>query len=131
MSTAVLLSIKPEFALAIFAGKKKFEFRKAVYRNPEVETIYVYASAPLSKVIGTFSVDEVIEHHPEDLWKKTSSGAGISREYFDQYFEGRERGYALKVRETELFKEFVSLIDMFGLRHPPQSFRYVSEHEVQ
>lgn len=125
MSIAVLLSIKPEFALAIFSGEKKFEFRKAIYRNPSVIRIYVYASAPLSKVIGEFFVEEIIERHPDVLWQETSHGAGISKEYFNEYFAGRERGYALRIREAELFEDSMYLTDMFGIRHPPQSFRYV------
>ena len=30
----LLLSIKPEFALRIFAGEKTYEFRKAVHQQP-------------------------------------------------------------------------------------------------
>ena len=51
MQTNVLLSIKPEFAEKIFQGVKRYEFRKALFKNREVEKIIVYASAPVSKVI--------------------------------------------------------------------------------
>ncbi len=43
MSAAILLSIKPEFASAIFSGEKLYEFRKAVFRNRSVDKVYVYA----------------------------------------------------------------------------------------
>jgi len=125
MSIAVLLSIKPKFAFAIFAGEKIFEFRKILFRNPDIKKVFVYASAPTSRVIGYFHVDEILENHPTILWKETSHGAGISESFFNEYFAGRERGFALKVRQTELFDSPVKLIDMFGFKHPPQSFRYV------
>nr|VFJ44606.1 MAG: Predicted transcriptional regulator, contains an HTH and PUA-like domains [Candidatus Kentron sp. FW]VFJ54211.1 MAG: Predicted transcriptional regulator, contains an HTH and PUA-like domains [Candidatus Kentron sp. FW] len=128
MSSAVLLSIKPEFALAIFSGEKRFEFRKTIYRDHSVSKVYVYASAPISKVIGEFQVEEVIEQHPKVLWQKTSHGAGITEEYFNEYFAGREIGYALKVTDVARFEESQDLEPMFGIRHPPQSFRYVSMH---
>lgn len=55
----VLLSIKPEFANKIFEGSKKFEFRRSIFKNKQVKSIVVYASAPISKVIGEFEIDTV------------------------------------------------------------------------
>ena len=43
MQIEVLLSIKPKFAASIFSGNKKFEFRKAIFRNARVKKVYVYA----------------------------------------------------------------------------------------
>jgi predicted transcriptional regulator len=125
MSTAVLLSIKPEFAEAIFSGEKKYEFRKAIYKNKSVKVIYVYASAPISKVIGSFHVDKILENDLETLWKCTNDAAGISEAYFHEYFADRSFGFALKVEKAKLFDEPIKLIEMFGIEHPPQSFRYV------
>ena len=124
MSIAVLLSIKPCFADAIFAGDKLFEFRKSALRNGEARKVYVYASAPISKVIGYFYIDELIERPLPDLWKETKNGAGISKKYFEQYFAGKAIGYALKVAQPSLFKT-PKYLDAFGISHPPQSFRYV------
>lgn len=125
MSTAILLSIKPEFASAIFSGEKLYEFRKAVFRNRSINKVYVYASAPVSRVIGHFFISEIIEGHPRNLWEETSYGAGISKKYFNEYFANRNLGYALRVMNAQLFKESQDLKEMFGIRHPPQSFRYV------
>lgn len=126
MSIAVLLSIKPEFAIAIFSGEKTYEFRKTVFKNRSVNKIYVYASSPMSRVIGTFYIGEIIQDHPKALWEETSNGAGITEECFYKYFSGRELGYALRVEKAFLFDEPRELEGMFGLHHPPQSFRYVS-----
>ena len=38
----VLLSIKPEFADKIFNGTKKYEFRKSIFKNKDVDTVVVY-----------------------------------------------------------------------------------------
>jgi predicted transcriptional regulator len=125
MSTAVLLSIRPEFADAIFSGEKTFEFRRTVFRNRTVKRIYVYACAPVSRVIGTFAVGDILQMHPDDLWQETSEGAGLSRRRFQEYFAGRSFGYALQVEEAELFDKPRELEGLFGISHPPQSFRYV------
>lgn len=130
MSTAILLSIKPQFADAIFRGEKTYEFRKALFKNRDVEKVYVYASAPISKVIGVFYIDGILEMEPEELWSKTSYGAGISEKYFHDYFSGRNRAYAIRVDRTALFEEPRKLQCMFGIGHPPQSFRYVSSRNA-
>lgn len=125
METNVLLSIKPEFAKAIFDGVKKFEFRKAIFKNRNVDKVYVYASAPVSQVIGYFTIDKILESHPEDLWEETKHSSGIKKNYYDEYFEGRERAYAIRVHQTQLFETPVTLQERFKISHPPQSFRYV------
>jgi len=71
MQTNVLLSIKPEFAERIFQGIKRYEFRKAIFRNRNVNKVIVYASAPISKVIGEFEIDDILEHEVEELWDLT------------------------------------------------------------
>jgi len=125
MQIKVLLSIKPEFAASIFSGDKKFEFRKAIFRNERVKKVYVYASRPIGLVIGEFEIDQVISTDPKTLWKKTMNDAGISKDYFDKYFDGRNIAHALKVGTTVRYKEPKTLMEMFNIDRPPQSFMYI------
>ncbi len=125
MPINVLLSIKPNFAAAIFSGKKQFEFRRAIFKNTNVKKVYVYASKPIGLVIGEFEIDKIIAADPESLWKTTKKASGISKEYFDEYFEGSEVAYALKVNTVQAYEVPVTLMDMFNIKRPPQSFLYV------
>jgi predicted transcriptional regulator len=127
MQTRVLLSIKPKFAEAIFAGTKKFEFRRAIFKNPQITHVLVYASSPVSKVLGEFEVDGVLNMTIKNLWDRTSSWAGIDQSYFKEYFRGKRSGYALKVKKPIKFSEPLSLQGHFGISHPPQSFCYVDD----
>ena len=68
---AVLLSIKPEFAEKIFAGTKKFEFRKIIFKHRNINKIIVYASSPIKKVIGEFIIDDIIIADIDTLWNTT------------------------------------------------------------
>ena len=52
----VLLSIRPQFALQIFEGSKRYEYRRAIFKREGVTSVLVYASAPIGKVIGEFEV---------------------------------------------------------------------------
>lgn len=120
----VLLSIKPQFAVKIFDGTKKFEFRKSIFKNSKINTVVVYASSPIQKVIGEFTFDEIIEEHPEVVWEKTKNHSGITKEFFDEYFLNRDKAFAIRVKETNQYKIPMDLID-FDLNFAPQSYVYL------
>ena len=120
----VLLSIKPQFAIKIFDGTKKFEFRKSVFKNSNINTVVVYASAPMQKVIGEFTIAEIMEEEPEALWEMTKRHSGISKDFFDEYFFNRDRAFAIKVKDITRYKEPKELRD-FDLNFAPQSFVYL------
>ncbi len=125
MPTRVLLSVKPQFAEAILTGRKTFEFRRAVFRRQEVDTVVLYASSPTCKVVGEFTIAEVLSLALDALWQTTRHGGGIDRDYFDRYFEGRAEGYALKVKRARRYRSPLCLRKDLGILHPPQSFCYL------
>ncbi|RPD96521.1 hypothetical protein EGM88_09140 [Aureibaculum marinum] len=120
----VVLSIKPEFAFKIFDGSKKFEFRKAIFKNRNVTSVIVYASSPVQKVIGEFEIGKIINNDLETLWSLTKEHSGITEDFFYEYFSKKERGYAIQVKNKKIYKEPKCLRKDFNL-HPPQSFAYV------
>lgn len=119
----VLLSIKPEFAELIFSGIKKYEYRKQIFKQ-DVNTVVVYASSPVQKIIGEFSIENIEHENIETLWEKTEDYSGISYEYFSEYFINREYGYAIKVANTNRYKNPISLNKLYS-SIPPQSFAYI------
>ncbi len=120
----VLLSIKPEFANKIFEGTKKFEFRRSIFKNPNIKTIVVYASAPVQKVIGEFEIDKIISNNLSDLWDLTKKYSGISEDYFFEYFADKETGFAIKIKKAKKYKIPKCIRADFNL-YPPQSFLYL------
>lgn len=122
----VLLSIKPEHANNILEGKKLFEFRKAVFKNPSVKTVVIYATMPIGKVIGEFEVEEVLSDQPNKVWSLTSEFAGISKVFFNEYFNGRDKAYAIKVKEPKRYAEPIDLKRVVQNGIAPQSFCYIT-----
>ena len=122
----VVLSIKPEFAEKIFLGTKKYEFRRAIFKNPDIKKIIVYASSPVQKVIGEFEIDKIISYDLNTLWDKTKECSGITKEYFFQYFGDKENGFAIKIKKAKLYDTPKCLKEDYNLV-PPQSFSYFSE----
>lgn len=120
----VLLSIKPEFAERIFDGSKKYEFRKAIFKNPDVKTIVVYASSPVQRVIGEFDIETILSDAPETLWKETQEFSGITEDFFFDYFSKRNVGFAIKVKQVRRYNKPRCLRTSYNVS-PPQSFCYV------
>jgi predicted transcriptional regulator len=122
----VLLSIKPEYAEMIFNGTKKFEFRRTVFKNPNIKTVVVYASSPVQRVIGEFEIEFIINEGLQDLWEMTQEFSGISESFFFEYFKSKEKGYAIKIKKVKKYKESLCLKENFNAT-PPQSFMYLQE----
>ncbi len=121
----VILSIKPEFADKIFSGIKKFEFRRALFKNKDVKTILVYSSSPVQKIIGEFEIEKILAENPDTLWSKTKDYSGISREYFDAYFTDKDLGYAIEVKKVKRYKTPKCIKSDYNML-PPQSFAYLA-----
>lgn len=121
----VLLSIKPEYAESILDGSKHFEFRKSIFKREGVEKVVIYATMPVGKVVGEFDVDGVLAMEPDELWNKTKKNAGISFSFFQSYFSGRNKGFAIKVKNPRRYDEPCELNEVIPNGAAPQSYRYL------
>lgn len=119
----VVLSIKPEFAFKIFDGTKKFEFRKAIFKNTKIKTVIVYASSPVQQVIGEFDIERIINKDIDSLWELTQDFSGITEDYFYEYFANRIEGFAIEIKKPKKYRQPKCLRADYNLV-PPQSFAY-------
>ena len=119
----IIISINPEHVENIINGTKKFEYRTKAAKS-DVKKIIIYETAPIKKVVAEAEIIEVLMMKPEDLWEETKEKSGISKSFFDSYFENREVAYAYRLGKVKVYKESKTLED-FGLRCAPQSFAYV------
>lgn len=125
----VLLSVHPQYANAIMDGRKRVEFRK---KFPEgVGLVVVYATKPVGKVVGWFTVQEIVEAPPASLWRQFSETGCIERGDFFDYFKGREVGLGVTVREVERLEAPVALKRLLPSGVPPQSFQYLAKSLLQ
>jgi len=81
-----LLSIKPVFVEEIMAGNKRFEYRKRIFKQ-DVDSVVIYASMPVGKIVGEFKIGEIINKSPKDVWQETKDYSGISYSFFQSYFK--------------------------------------------
>lgn len=125
----VLLSIKPEFAEKVLTQQKQYEFRKTSFRDPgAIDTIFMYASSPTQEVVGQFSIGEIVEATPMQLWDDYAELSGIQhRDRFMSYFDGTETGYAIEIKDPTSLSPTVDPWSHFDDFRPPVSFQYVDE----
>ncbi|MFK4647368.1 putative transcriptional regulator [Bradyrhizobium ottawaense] len=121
----VLLSIKPTHVANILAGTKTFEFRRRIFARKDVKQVLIYCTKPVGRFVGEFEIADILCDRPDRLWKQTRIGSGISKEFFDDYFEGRDEGYALKIGRVRAFSRQVVPTEVIKGFSPPQSFMYV------
>ncbi|MBO6193243.1 MAG: ASCH domain-containing protein [Clostridiales bacterium] len=119
----VLLSINPEHVSNIISGRKKYEYRKIVAKQ-EVSSIYIYETTPVKRIVAEAEVLGVIKLPPNQLWELTKQYSGISKCFFDTYFQDRQVAYAYELGKVTVYEKPRKLID-FGVKAAPQSFVYI------
>lgn len=123
----ILLSIKPQFVEKIMSGEKKYEFRKTEFKRKDIDTIIVYSSGRVKKLVGEIKFKKVLCDSPDKIWSLTSIHSGLSFDSFMGYFEGRQKAYAIVIEKFIPYNDILSLDDRFPGIKAPQSFRYLDE----
>ena len=123
----IILSIRPKYCESIKSEEKKYEFRRRIFSShQDIGVVYMYATSPVKKIVGWFTVEQVIHDRIKSLWNSCKKEAGISKKEFFDYFDRNEMGYALKIGEVTN----IDPIDPRGVIPkfaPPQSFCYVGD----
>lgn len=122
MEKAVILPNRPVYCKLIEDGLKSHELRRRIWKNKDVTRVYLYATAPLSYIRSYFTIGEILEECPSDLWMKVSQ-AGISWDEFLMYFGGLDKGYAIEVQHYRKLR-YPLRISELGLG-TPQNFIYI------
>lgn len=120
----VILSIKPVFVEKIFSGEKKYEYRKQGF-GKNINKIYIYATSPICRIVGEFVIDGILKGNPETVWGKTKNYSGLTKEFYDNYFENRNLSYAFKISSLIKYSEVINPCDIIDNFIAPQSFRYI------
>ena len=120
-----LLPIYPRYARLILTGEKRIEFRKVRFRN-QVSHIIMYASSPVRKIVGYFSVVRINEGAPDELWARYHSSAGLRRDEFERYYALCSRGVAVEIGSVFALPNPVPLARLGKSLAPPQGFTYLS-----
>lgn len=123
MLKTIMLSIRPEYVDKIISGEKKYEYRTKA-ANSAIKKIVIYATDPIKKVVAEAEVIMTLSIPTTQLWNYTKDQSGISKDFFDNYFQGRDRAYAYKLGKITVYEKPKELIE-FNIKRAPQSFIYL------
>ena len=127
----VLLSVKPKYADEIISGKKKYEFRKSIFKRDDIEKVYIYSSSPVKKIIAIVDIGYILSDSPQKLWDECHEEAGISESDFFKYFKNSDVGYAIKISNVQEFSPSIDPYDIIENFRPPQSFYYLPMNFIE
>ena len=124
----ILMSIKPEYVDKIFSGSKKYEYRKRMCKE-KIDTIIVYSSSPIQKVVGELKIKQVLYDKKNVIWNKTNKYGGITKIKYDHYYENCGYVVAYEIEKAILYDKQKDLKD-FNVRTAPQSYVYITNKGV-
>ncbi|AFQ44901.1 hypothetical protein [Desulfosporosinus meridiei] len=120
----VLISIKPKYVQEILGGKKKYEYRKSIFKR-EVDKIYIYSTSPDRKIVGYFKFVGYLKEDPEKIWEITKECSGIDKESFKEYFNNKTHAYAIKIEQLYIFHTPIDPHKVLQNFIAPQSYFYL------
>ena len=120
-----LMPIHPRYANAILDGSKGAEFRKRRLA-PDIRRIVIYATAPISRIIGEFAIGETAVGSPQEIWRAHGATGEISEPAFHNYFAGKDTAVAFVVIQTRRYAESLALADLNPRPAVPQSTIYLA-----
>lgn len=119
-----IFSIKPHYAELILSGVKRYEYRRTLMRET-VDKVYIYATAPVKKVVGYFTIKKVISDHPLEVWRKTYKYGGIEQQDYQDYFNGKTKAYAYEIDKVVKFDEPIEYKEIDKKGVVPMSYKYL------
>lgn len=118
------MSIHPEFARRILRGEKLVEFRRRPLAR-QATHIVIYATAPISAVVGVAEVERVQQASPSELWRMFQRVGGIRKEDFFAYFAGASQGFAYLLKQAQTCDVPIALGQAGLPERAPQAFQYL------
>ncbi len=130
-SSAALISIQPEYATKILAGKKKLEFRRR-WTARTVTTLVIYATAPVQLIVGFATVAAVTQGTPTQLWQLARRcDGGITKPRLFEYLKNSPTAVAIELAKITRLPGGIDPWRCLGPDfRPPQSFRYLNQNEL-
>jgi|GEM_PF-6989605 len=83
-------------------------------------------------VVGVVRLASTVVDTPDSVWCRCGRFASVSRAEYDQYFEGARLATAVLLDNPRPLEAGYSLAELREAQvkfRPPQSFRYLAEHD--
>lgn len=128
MATNMIISIRPEHAYNIMAGRKTVELRRRFPQTVPVGSLMlIYASSPEQRLVGAVVIEGVKRMTPAGLWRSFRHHACVERSLFQDYFSGAQEGFGVLLGACVRFEHPIPVSELKERFRffPPQSYRYI------
>lgn len=128
-----LISIRPNFANAIFNGSKTVEVRRKIPPIKLGIRLWIYVTKPVGEVRGVARIAEIVEGDPDMVWRACGPQTGLAWAAFNDYLAGSAKAYGLVLQEVEIGRP-ASMEALRALRtgfHPPQVITRLTATEAE
>ncbi|MDR1618010.1 MAG: hypothetical protein LBS06_03045 [Treponema sp.] len=122
----LLMSLQPVIARRIISGKKKYEYRRTIFKR-EINHIYIYSSSPVRKIVCRFKYSGYFSGSVDEIWDRTGKLSAASEAEYRDYFRGTKIAYAIRIEDLVVFGEPLDPYKIDPAFRPPQSFGYVRD----
>lgn len=123
-SKTIILSIHPCHIEKIFSGDKLYEYRKVA--PLEIQNIVIYATSPIKKIVAIIEVDKILTNTPNTIWEQTNRYAGVSKDFFMEYFRNKEKAFAIHFKTIHKLN-MPKPLSAIGIKQAPQSYIYIDD----
>ena len=126
LSNNLLMSIKPKYAEMILSGAKHVEIRRKFSTRWIGSRVVLYASSPMSALVGEARVKSVVSSSPDQIWNKFGKEVGCSWDDFAGYTSSASEVCAIEIDDVVPYRAPVTLSQISHLvkedLRPPQSY---------
>lgn len=94
-----LIPLLPQYWDMYRDGSKIWELRKVTHSPRGVDGLIIYATAPVSRIVG--EVDLISTHvgYIDTVWDVVKDGCGITRKQYDLYYQDQEIAICIPSRQ--------------------------------
>lgn len=127
-----IMAIHPRHVKSILQGVKYWEYRKSSMIGLMEGDVYIYATSPLSKIVGRIRIGGEYSGPKENVWEFTRAESGIDGNEFKDYFQDYWMAYAARITYIKLIKgptlQEIRQKCMFAYNtwQPPQTWTYMN-----
>ena len=127
----LIMSVRPEHAERILAGRKTVEIRRMFSTARVPATCVLYASSPVQEIVGQVDVVRATKLNPSDAWIRFGDRIQCSWNELAEYASGTDEVRALELANPVPYTNTVALSAIRSWLadpiRPPQSYTFISD----
>jgi predicted transcriptional regulator len=121
----ILMSIRSTYAQAIYAGTKRYEYRRVKVGLAQGDRVLIYECSPIAQVTGVFDVGNVFVGSTQEILNIETNDT--IRAAVTNYLKGARIASAIEVVHATKWRRGLEISQILQGVRPPQSYMFLPE----